>query len=106
MRMAFCVIRSMAPQRPSLQVQGSVLRETSPGVYQTLAFPLPPEFATTIQFQVGPGQKQPLPPKYCRVPVEHAQEAIAAGAQNLLFARGPSTTPDDVVEAERYRPRE
>ena len=91
-----------APQRPSLQVQGSVLRETSPGVYQTLAFPLPPEFATTIQFQVGPGQKQPLPPKYCRVPVEHAQEAIAAGAQNLLFARGPSTTPDDVVEAERY----
>ena len=91
-----------APQRPSLQVQGSVLRETSPGVYQTLAFPLTPEFATTIQFQVGPGQKQPLPPKYCRVPVEHAQEAIAAGAQNLLFARGPSTTPDDVVEAERY----
>ena len=82
-----------APQLPSLQVQGSVLRETSPGVYQTLAFPLPPEFATTIQFQVGPGQKQPLPPKYCRVPVEHAQEAIAAGAQNLLFARGPSTTP-------------
>ena len=91
-----------APQRPSMQVQGSVLRETSPGVYQTLAFPLPPEFATTIQFQVGPGQKQPLPPKYCRVPVEHAQEAIAAGAQNLFFIRGPSTTPDDVVEAERY----
>lgn len=91
-----------APQRPNLQVQGSVLRETSPGVYQTLAFSLPPEFANTIQFRVGPGQKQPLPPKYCRVPVEHAQEAIAAGAQNLLFIRGPFTTPDDVVEAERY----
>ena len=91
-----------APQRPSVQAQGSALRETSPGVYQTLAFPLPPEFATTIQFQVEPGQKQPLPPKYCRVPVEHAQEAIAAGAQNLYFIRGPSTTPDDVVEAERY----
>ena len=91
-----------APQRPSVQAQGSALRETSPGVYQTLAFPLPPEFAATIQFQVEPGQKQPLPPKYCRVPVEHAQEAIAAGAQNLYFIRGPSTTPDDVVEAERY----
>ena len=91
-----------APDRPPLQVQGSVLHETSPGVYQTLAFPLPPEFANSIQFRVGPGQKQPLPPKYCRVPVEHAQEAIAAGAQNLLFIRGPSTTPDDVVEAERY----
>ena len=91
-----------APQRTPLTVQGSVLREVSPGVYQTLAYPLPPEFAATIQFRVGPGEKQPVPPKYCRVPVEHAQEAIAAGAQNLLFIRGPSTTPDDVVEAERY----
>ena len=89
--------------RPTpLPAQGSVLRELSPGVYQTLAYPLPPEFASTIQFHVGLGEKQPLPPKYCRVPAQDAAAAIAAGAQDLLFIRAPATAPDDVVEAQRY----
>jgi len=83
-------------------VQGSVLRELSPGVYQTLAYALPPEIAAGIQFQVGPGEKPPLPPNFCRVPVQDAHEALAAGAQNLIFIIGPTTSHDDAVEAERY----
>ena len=92
----------LASRRTPVPVQGSVLHQVSPGIYQTLAFPLPPEVAGTIRFQVGPGEKQPLPPSYCRVPVQDAQEAIAAGAQNLWFIDAPSTSPGDVVEAERY----
>ena len=91
-----------AEQRSPVPVQGSVLHRVSPGIYQTLAFPLPPEVAAAIRFQVGPGEKQPLPPSYCRVPVQDAQEAIAAGARNLWFIESPSTSPGDVVEAERY----
>ncbi len=91
-----------AAQRTPLPVQGSVLHPVSPSIYQTLAFPLPPEVAAAIRFQIGPGEKQPLPPNYCRVPVQDAQEAIAAGAQNLWFIESPSTSPGDVVEAERY----
>ena len=82
--------------------QGSVLHEVSPGVYQTLVYPLPPDVAAGIQFQVRPGEKPPVPPKFCRVPVQEAQEALAAGAQNLLFIQGPTTSHDDAVEAERY----
>ncbi len=82
--------------------QGSVLREVSPGVYQTLVYPLPPAVAAGLQFQVGPGDKPPVPPKFCRVPVQDAHEAIAAGAQNLFFIGGPSTSHNDAVEAERY----
>ncbi len=92
----------VAAQRTPVPVQGSVLHRVSPGIYQTLAFPLPPQVAAAIRFQVGPGEKQPLPPSYCRVPVQDAQEAIAAGAQNLWFIESPSTSPGDVVEAERY----
>lgn len=91
-----------AAQRSPVAVQGSVLHRVSPGIYQTLAFPLPPEVAAAIRFQVAAGEKQPLPPSYCRVPVQDAQEAIAAGAQNLWFIEGPATSPGDVVEAERY----
>ncbi len=82
--------------------QGAVLHEVSPGVYQTLAYPLPPEVAAGIQFQVRPGEKPPVPPNYCRVPAQDAPEAVAAGAQNLLFIGGPTTSHDDAVEAERY----
>ncbi len=89
-------------QRTPVPVQGSVLHRVSPGIYQTLAFPLPPEVASTIRFQVAPGEKQPLPPSYCRVPVQDAQAAIAAGAQNLWFIESPSTSQGDVLEAERY----
>ncbi len=83
-------------------VQGSVLQEISPGVYQTLAYPLPPELAAAVQFRVAPGDQQPIPPNFCRVPVEHAQEALAAGAQNLVFIAGPTTSQSDAIEAERY----
>ncbi|MCY3867222.1 MAG: transglycosylase domain-containing protein [Chloroflexi bacterium] len=82
--------------------QGSVLQEVSPGVYQTLVYPLPPDVAAGIQFQVRPGEKPPVPPRYCRVPVQEAGEALAAGAQNLIFIGGPTTSHDDAVEAERY----
>ena len=83
-------------------VAGSVVLEVSHGVYQTLAYPLPPEVGAGIQFRVAPGEQQPIPPNYCRVPVEHTQEALAAGAQNLWFIGGPSTSQSDSVEAERY----
>ncbi len=85
-----------------IPVQGSVVNEVSNSVYQTLAYPLPPDVAASIQFHVGPGEQQPIPPNFCRVPVEHAQEAIAAGAQNLVFIGGPATSQGDAVEAERY----
>ena len=85
-----------------LPTQGSVLHEVSPGIYQTLAFLLPPEIASGIQFMVQPGEKQPIPPRYCRVPVQDAQAAITAGARNFWFIGGPATSPGDAVEAERY----
>ena len=81
---------------------GSVVQEVSQGVYQTLAYPLPPEVAGAIQFRVAPGDQQPIPPNFCRVPIEHAPEAVAAGAQNLWFIAGPATSQADAVEAERY----
>ncbi len=81
---------------------GSVLVEISPGVYSALAYPLPPELAASIQFRVVPGDLPPIPPNFCRVPIEHKDEAIAAGAQNLLFIAGPATSQRDAVEAERY----
>ena len=83
-------------------VRGSALQEVSAGVYQTLAYPLPAEIAAAVQFRVAPGAQQPIPPNYCRVPLEHAQEALAAGAQNLLFIAGPTTSQGDAIEAERY----
>ena len=85
-----------------IPVVGSVVREVAHGVYQTLAYPLPPEVGAGIQFRVAPGEQQPIPPNYCRVPIEHAQEALGAGAQNLWFIGGPSTSQADSVEAERY----
>ncbi len=91
-----------ARQPTPIPVLGSVVQEVAPGVYQTLAFPLPPEVGAGIQFRVAPGERQPIPPKYCRVPVEHTQEALSAGAQTLWFIGGPSTSQADSVEAERY----
>ncbi len=83
-------------------VQGSVLREVSPGIYQTLAYPLPPDVAAAVQFRVAPGMRQPIPPNFCRVPVEQAQEALAAGARHLIFIAAPKTSQSDAIEAERY----
>ncbi|MYH66214.1 MAG: hypothetical protein F4136_11330 [Chloroflexi bacterium] len=81
---------------------GSVVVEVSPGVYSTLAYPLPPEVAASIQFRVAPGELPPMPPEFCRVPIEHRGEAIAAGAQNLLFLASPATSQGDAVAAEGY----
>ena len=89
-------------EQTQVPTQGSVVEQMSPGVYRTLAYPIPIEVANGIQFNVGPGEKQPLPPKYCRVPVQDAQVASAAGAQNLWFTGGPATSQADAVEAERY----
>ena len=52
--------------------------------------------------RLRPGEKPPVPPNFCRVPVQDAHEAIAAGAQNLFFIGGPTTSHNDAVEAERY----
>ncbi len=93
----------LAQQYPTpVPLQGSVVQELSPGVYQTLAYPLPPDVAAGIQFQLPPGAPQPIPPNFCRVPVEQAAEAVAAGAQNLLFIGGPASSAEDAVAAERY----
>jgi penicillin-binding protein 1C len=89
-------------EETQVPTQGSVVEQMSPGVYRTLAFPLPPDVANGIQFNLGAGDKQPLPPKYCRVPTQDAQVASAAGAQNLWFTGGPATSQADAVEAERY----
>lgn len=89
-------------EQTQVPTQGSVVELMSPGVYRTLAYPVPADVANGIQFNLGPGEKQPLPPKYCRVPVQDAQVAIAAGAQNLWFTGGPATSQADAVEAERY----
>ena len=90
------------PRVTPLPTQGSVVHEVSPGVYQTLALRLPPELASGIQFVIGPGEKQPMPPRYCRVPVQDAEAALAAGARDLWFIGGPTTSQNDAVEAERY----
>lgn len=89
-------------ENTDVPTQGSVVEEVSPGIYQTLAFPIAPEVANSIQFNVAPGEKQPLPPKYCRVPVQDTQVATAGGAQALWFIGGPATSQADAVEAERY----
>ena len=90
------------PATKAQPTSGSSLRQVSPGVYETLAFPLPPELAATIRFQTGVGEKQPLPPRYCRVPVEHTQTAMAAGARMQWFIAPPATSAADAIEAERY----
>ena len=78
----------------------SYLNEVSPGIYSTVVFPIPLPIASGIQFQLAPGDIQPLAPKYCRVPVELIQSA--PGAQELVFVAGPATSQPDAVEAEKY----
>ena len=96
-------IPPVVPSYPTPVPQtGSAVHEMSPGVYSTLAYPLPPDIAAGIQFRVAPGELQPVPPNFCRVPVEHTNEAVAAGAQTLWFIAGPATSQADSVEAERY----
>jgi len=79
---------------------GSYIEEVSPGVYKTVAFPIPDPIAASIQFDLQPGDLPPPPPRYCRVPVELLPQA--QGAQELVFIAGPATSQSDAVEAERY----
>jgi hypothetical protein len=89
------------PNQPIIQASGSTtLSEYSPGVYRSLVFPIPENVAASIQFQLQPGDKQPLPPKYCNVPQNLQGQAV--GAQELLFIGAPVTSQGDRVEAERY----
>lgn len=78
---------------------GQMIEQVSPGVYRALVFPLAPEVANALQFQLAPGDKQPPAPKYCRV-----GEALAStpGTQALVFIAPPSTSQGDAVEAENY----
>lgn len=83
----------------SLQ-QTQTLQEISPDVYRAAVFQIPDPIAAGIQFALQPGDKQPLPPRYCRIPPE--QISIAVGGQELVFIALPSTSQSDLVEAERY----
>ncbi|QPC84639.1 transglycosylase domain-containing protein [Phototrophicus methaneseepsis] len=91
------------PNQPIIQASGSsTLTEYSPGVYRSLVYQIPENVAASIQFQLQPGDKQPLPPKYCNVPQDLQSVALGAGAQELLFIGAPVTSQGDRVEAERY----
>jgi len=88
------------PPPPQQQQPDGYIQETSPGVYRALVFPLPPDVASGIQFTVGAGERQPLPPNYCIVKPEQAQ--FATGAQELFFVGLPTTSQTDLVEADSY----
>jgi len=91
------------PNVPVIRASGSTtLNEISPGVYRALAWPLPENVAASIQFQLGPDDKRPLPPKYCKVPPELEPQARSVGGQDLLFIGPPITSQGDRVEAEQY----
>jgi hypothetical protein len=79
--------------------QGGYLQEISPDIYRALVYPLPPQVASGIQFQLSPDQKVPPPPQYCRVTQQTASSAN--GAQELIFIAGPRNH-NDSVEAQQY----
>jgi hypothetical protein len=87
-------------EQPLQQPQGDFIEAYSPGIYRALVYPIPDYIAAGISFQLNAGDKQPLPPKYCRVRADQAE--IAVGAQDLIFIAGPTTSQGDAVEAERY----
>ena len=87
-------------QSSAVPTNNAYIQEVEPGVFRALVFPIPPEIANSIQFTLNPGDKQPIPPKYCRIPVDLAN--IAPSQQELLFIAGPSTSQADAVEAERF----
>jgi len=78
----------------------ATLEEISPDVYRALVLPLPPDYANTIQFQLQPGDKQPPPPKYCRM--GEGAPSDTPGVQALLFIAGPTTSQSDAAQAEQY----
>jgi hypothetical protein len=86
-------------QNDLIPTSGSYVQEYSPGVYRTVVFPIAPEVANAIQFDVTPGQRPPPPPRYCRVPVELI--STTPGVQEQLFI-APPPVPADAAEAEEY----
>jgi penicillin-binding protein 1C len=85
------------PEQPP--ATGSYVREVDSGIYQTAVYRLAPEISHAIQFTLAPGQRQPPPPIYCRVPMELL--GSTPEAQELLFIK-PPPVQDDAVEAEEY----
>jgi hypothetical protein len=89
------------PQQPlARSSQAGYMQEISPDIYSVLAYPLNPGIAAGIQFQLSSGQLKPPDPRYCRVPPQLQQQALAAGAQEFTFLAGPSTAHNDAVRAE------
>ncbi len=91
------------PQAQPTQVQqpqaGPWLKQIQPSIFQVLVSPIDPGVASSIQFQVQPGQPTPPAPLYCQVPVELAGSAPAAREQLFI---APPPVPADAVQAENY----
>jgi membrane peptidoglycan carboxypeptidase len=77
----------------------SSVQSVSPGVYKAWVVRLPPEVSNSIQFSVGPGQKRPPAPIYCRVPPALLGSATNATEQ---FFIAPPPDANDAAVAEEY----
>ncbi|MBC8099490.1 MAG: transglycosylase domain-containing protein [Armatimonadetes bacterium] len=82
---------------PSIPTTGDYILRGDAGTYQVLVQRLP----DNIGIQLPPDANGLIPPspRYCRVTVE--QQAIAPGAQPLLFLE-PPPDPSDSIQAENY----
>ncbi len=87
------------PQQEQQQPTQDTISIAGPGIYRAMVQSIPEAVANAIQFPVSPGQRQPPPPRYCRVPVELLPSA--AGAREQLFL-APPPDANDAVEAEIY----
>ncbi len=87
------------PPQPAPPQQNGTLSEVSPGVYQTLVQPIPPDVAAQIVFASQPGVPNPPPPLYCQVPPELT--GSAPNARTQLFI-APPPDPADAVASEEY----
>jgi penicillin-binding protein 1C len=87
------------PPPPAPPQSFGTLTEISPGVYQVLVQPIPPDVAAQIVFTTQPGAPNPPPPLYCQVPSDLT--GSAPNARNQLFI-APPPDPADAVAAEEY----
>jgi hypothetical protein len=78
---------------------GDTISVAGPGIYRAVVEPISEGLAAAIQFPVAPGNRQPPPPRYCRLPADLIP--MAGGAREQLFIAPP---PDagDAAEAEHY----
>lgn len=91
------------PQQPLVRPsQSDYMQEISPDIYSVLAYPLNPSIAAGLQFQLQSGDLAPPAPRFCRVPPQLQQQAIAADAREMTFIAGPSTAHNDTVRAETW----